>query len=160
MNHEPHEILGVDPFAPWHDVRAAYLVLARRYHPDGAATPDVPRMAEVNVAYETLERRRRPAEGPPALIPMGPGPGTSNGGTPPGPATGSLLWRVRAARHAETPVLDFGQYAGWRIGDVADHDPAYLRWLGRHSSGIRFRHAIQLVTGHEADLGRRAAIIG
>ena len=64
-----------------------------------------------------------------------------------------------AARNGESPVLDFGQYAGWRIADVAGHDPRYLRWLSRHSSGIRFRRAIELVLGPEADLGRRAAVI-
>ncbi len=160
LNHEPHEVLGVSRFAPWADVRAAYLTLVRRYHPDGSMTPDSARMAAVNVAYETLERRRLTADGQPPLVPMGPGTAASGLGASPAPKDGSLLSRVRAARHAESPLLDFGQYAGWRIADVAAHDPRYLRWLSRHSSGIRFRRAIELVLGPEADLGRRAAVIG
>jgi len=35
-------------------------------------------------------------------------------------------------------VLDFGRYAGWSLGDLARHDPNYLRWLSRHSSGNRY----------------------
>ena len=40
-------------------------------------------------------------------------------------------------------VLDFGRYAGWSIGQLARHDPDYLRWLCRHSSGIRFRAEVE-----------------
>jgi hypothetical protein len=39
-------------------------------------------------------------------------------------------------------VLDFGRYEGWSIADLARRDPDYLRWLRRHSSGIRFRREI------------------
>ena len=53
-------------------------------------------------------------------------------------------------------ILDFGRYAGWCIGDLARHDPDYLRWLCRHSSGLRFRDAIMRVLPGEPDLGRRA----
>jgi hypothetical protein len=38
--------------------------------------------------------------------------------------------------------LDFGRYAGWSIRALAQKDPDYLRWLARHSSGIRFRSEI------------------
>ena len=121
LNHEPHEVLGVSRFAPWADVRAAYLTLVRRYHPDGSMNPDGARMAAVNVAYETLERRRLTADGQAPLVPMGPGPAASGWRTSPAPDDGSLWSRVKAQRHAESPVLDFGQYAGWRIADVAPH---------------------------------------
>jgi hypothetical protein len=39
-------------------------------------------------------------------------------------------------------VLDFGRYVGWSVADLARHDPDYLRWLSRHSSGIRYRREI------------------
>ena len=39
-------------------------------------------------------------------------------------------------------MLDFGRYVGWSVADLAGHDPDYLRWLSRHSSGIRHRHEI------------------
>ena len=56
----------------------------------------------------------------------------------------------------EPTLLDFGRYAGWRISDLARHDPDYLRWLSRHSSGIRFRDAIARALPREPDLIRRA----
>ena len=75
----------------------------------------------------------------------------------------SLLGRMRATQQpsgpAESPVIDFGEYAGWRIADVARHDPRYLRWLSRHSSGVRDRKAIELALGTDPEIGRRAAII-
>ena len=39
-------------------------------------------------------------------------------------------------------VLDFGRYVGWSVADLAREDPDYLRWLSRHSSGIRYRREI------------------
>jgi hypothetical protein len=165
MEREPHDVLGVSRFAPWPEVRAAYRALARRYHADGSA-PDPRQMAAVNAAYEALERRRsaRDAE-PAAAIAVGPGlPGVSrfasaHGVAPVRAPAGSLLARIQSARHVDSPVLDFGQYAGWRIAEVAEHDPRYLVWLSRHSSGIRFRRAIELVLGSSRDLGRPAAVI-
>ncbi len=183
MDREPHEILGVPRFAPWPEVRAAFRTLARRYHPDGSA-PDSRQMAVVNAAYEALERRRRESNGgaapgaawsragsapggaPSAAgtspgVPVGPGPTVAAAAprVPSRPPAGSLLSRVQAARHVETPVIDFGQYAGWRISEIAEQDPRYLVWLSRHSSGIRFRRAIEQVLGSNYDLGRRAAVI-
>ena len=40
-------------------------------------------------------------------------------------------------------VLTFGQYEGWTIDRLAQHDPDYLRWLSRHSSGLRYRTQIE-----------------
>ena len=39
-------------------------------------------------------------------------------------------------------TIDFGRYAGWTLADLVRADPDYLRWLSRHSSGIRYRAAI------------------
>ena len=47
--------------------------------------------------------------------------------------------------------LDFGRYAGWSLYDLAKKDPAYLRWLARHSSGLRFRREISRVLGEPLD---------
>ncbi len=47
--------------------------------------------------------------------------------------------------------LDFGRYAGWSLYDLAKQDPAYLRWLARHSSGLRFRREIARVLGDPLD---------
>ena len=44
-------------------------------------------------------------------------------------------------------VVDFGHYAGRRLEDLADSDPAYLYWLARHPSGARYRTEIARVLG-------------
>ena len=40
-------------------------------------------------------------------------------------------------------VLDFGRFAGRTLRDIASEDTEYLRWLTRHSSGIRYRNEIE-----------------
>jgi len=160
-------ILGVDEGADWLTIRAAYRDLARRFQPDGTA-PDPARMAEINRAYEALEHeQRRTSDGVRPLVGVGPGwpsPEASGGHrTHPAatarPEAGSLLERVERARYGETPRIDFGEYAGWRIADVARIDPQYLRWLSRHSAGVRYRAAIAEVLGEEAAVGRRVTIV-
>lgn len=161
---DAYAVLQVDPEADWCVIAAAYRVLARRYHPDGAA-PDPQRMARINAAYAELrdpvsrgrldaDRQRgrdpvidahsrdsvsRPVWEP---VPMGVSP----------PPTS----RPRRTEPAERLVLDFGRYAGWRLRDLARVDPDYLRWLSRHSSGLRYRDQIAGLLGNEPDLQRRA----
>jgi hypothetical protein len=55
---------------------------------------------------------------------------------PPSPATGA-----RTRRNPDE--IDFGRYQGWTIAQLAREDPDYLRWLSRHSSGIRYRQGIE-----------------
>ena len=43
--------------------------------------------------------------------------------------------------------LDFGHYAGMTIEELGRVDPDYLRWLERHSSGVRYRAEIHRVLG-------------
>jgi molecular chaperone DnaJ len=172
VDREPHEILGVVQNAAWVDVRSAYLTLARQYHPDGT-TPDGPRMAEINAAYDALERdRRMPGSERPPLTPVGPGkPDATSANAQRGPERGSLLWRMQAHEDGETaslrsapepgslsarmqttaqadsPVLDFGPYAGHSIAEIAKHDPRYLRSISRQSRGLRYRRAIESELG-------------
>ena len=149
MERDPHEILGVIDTAEWGEIRSAYLTLARRYHPDGG-TPDGARMAEVNAAYEALERRRQlTGTARPPLTPVGPGlpDHEYEAPAPSGPAPGSLLWRMQANEQSDSPVLDFGPYAGQRIAEVARQDPRYLRALSRQANGLRYRRAIEAVLG-------------
>lgn len=163
-----HAVLRVHPDAGWREVRQAYWALARRYHPDGTE-PDAARMAAINAAYEELEREcRRPSRGTGRGVPVGPGfsatwasRSTAGDGPQPmaAPDLGPLMRRVADAQYGDTPVIDFGQYAGWRIADVARHDPAYLRWLSRHSSGLRYRSAISRVLGGDQSVGRRGAVV-
>jgi hypothetical protein len=53
-------------------------------------------------------------------------------------------------------VLDFGRYAGWSLKALARQDPDYLRWLMRHSSGIRYRGEITKVLPKETQPEDRA----
>jgi len=147
-------VLQVDPSADPIVIQAAYRALARRYHPDGLA-PDAARMAELNRAYQALRdpdaRRRHDAA-------------RSAGRTQPVPIQPGRTarvdpWAPRRDDVAAPGVLDFGRYMGWRIVDLVRHDPDYLRWLSRHSSGIRFREAIARVLPHEPDLQRRASSV-
>jgi hypothetical protein len=150
VDREPHDVLGVLRHAEWREVRSAYLTLARRYHPDGTA-PDEPRMAEINAAYEALERRRElTGTHRPPLQPVGPGRADVGKQSPlEGPERGSLLWRmqVQEGRQTDSPVLDFGPYAGRRIAEIARLDPRYLRGLSRQASGIPYRRAIEAALG-------------
>ena len=96
-------------------------------------------MAEINDAYDKVRtpdrrevydrsRAHRPATSPAMVTPYArPQPPPSNDGS-----DGS-------------GELDFGRYKGWTISQIAKHDREYLRWLGRHSSGIRFRPEIQRI---------------
>jgi DnaJ domain len=63
-NFDPHMILGVTSDAAWDDIRAAYLKLSKKYHPDRYATADLPHEVRdylsamsrrVNAAYAALE---------------------------------------------------------------------------------------------------------
>jgi curved DNA-binding protein CbpA len=152
---DAYDVLHVDPGAEPEAMAAAYRALARRFHPDGT-TPSLERMIEVNVAYDKIrtperragyDRSRRP--------PVAVGPGA------PDPAArwpGPLARRIDA-RRVDSPVIDFGRYEGWQIAELARHDPEYLRWLSRHSSGIRYRDAIARYLPGDGAIGRRAGII-
>jgi len=69
-------VLGVEPDAPWPDVRAAYLRMVREHHPDTAANDAdagirTVRTAQITSAYSTLLANRPPPgpEGPPSFAP-------------------------------------------------------------------------------------------
>ena len=61
---DPHKILGVKPTAEWSEIRRAYVVSAKRYHPDRYATAELPdevldylaaHARRINLAFELLE---------------------------------------------------------------------------------------------------------
>jgi curved DNA-binding protein CbpA len=142
-------VLQVDPSADPIVIKAAYRALARRYHPDGAA-PDAARMSEINRAYALLidpDLRRRHDEGRA-------GSSTLRQAASAGPRPAPVPFTP-----ASSGTLDFGRYMGWRIADLARHDPDYLRWLARHSSGIRYRELIARVLAPEPDPNRRASSV-
>ncbi|HEU4671882.1 MAG TPA: DnaJ domain-containing protein [Candidatus Limnocylindrales bacterium] len=156
---DAYRVLQVLPDADGDVIRAAYRALARRYHPDGTA-PDGLRMAELNAAYERVGRPdRRESYDAERGAPVAVGPGRPES-TAPTWVDGPLARRQRQVSGEPREVIDFGRYAGWRIADLARHDPEYLRWLSRHSTGYRFREAIARSLPSEGELGRRASVLG
>lgn len=125
-----YEVLHVREDAPQVVLEAAFRALASLYHPDrNPSTAASHQMAELNRAYalvRTRELRQAYDRLRPSLAP------------PSQPVTVSAPSPPRAA----SDVLDFGRYAGWSLRDLARHDPDYLRWLSRHTSGIRHRRRI------------------
>lgn len=156
-----YRILQVDPEADPEIVTAAFRVLARRLHPDRDITGVHEfRMAELNRAYSVLrdpaQRRQYDTERTLAGPMRAMGPGMVD------PATerrGGLAARMQAMAGADGSVsssaapgetrLDFGRYAGMTLREIAAQDTEYLRWLSRHSSGLRFRSEIERILGHE-----------
>jgi DnaJ-class molecular chaperone len=165
-----YKVLQVDAEADPDVVTAAFRVLARRLHPDRDLTGvHEIRMSELNRAYGVLRdpetRRDYDAERAERMRPVGPGleqeesslqmahaaRSTGVDGTPDGDSmvNGGLTRRVAMGNTSgvqqagrEDVQLDFGRYAGSSIRELARRDPDYLRWLARHSSGIRFRNEI------------------
>jgi len=145
---DAYAVLQVHAWADRLALRAAYRALAKRYHPDGSE-PDPQRMAEINHAYDSLRTpERRAVYDRDRLVAMGPGQPIE------APETSPLARRAAAERGVDQR-LDFGRYAGWTIVALARHDPNYLRWLSRHSSGLRFQKSIQEALPGDPHVGRR-----
>jgi curved DNA-binding protein CbpA len=157
-----YRVLQIDPSAETSVLTAAFRALARRYHPDGEA-PDVARMAALNNAYALVRTPRlRQAYDRQRLELRAVGPGFAPGGANGAHRTPAFAPFARAAERngrvppPTSPTLDFGRYTGWSLEELARHDPDYLRWLSRHSAGLRYRDEIQRLFPNEPDLTRRA----
>jgi curved DNA-binding protein CbpA len=144
---DPYAVLQVVPSCEQEVIHAAFRALALKYHPDRDATRRAAeKMAVLNRAYALLRDevaraahdrgRRRVIAGVPVAESF-----TRAAGSP-------------AASSSPGSVLGFGRYAGWALRDLARHDPDYLLWLSRHSSGIRYRTEIYAILG---TMGRTAA---
>jgi curved DNA-binding protein CbpA len=135
---DPYAVLQVVPSAEQEVVTAAFKALALKYHPDHDATRRAAeKMAELNRAYALVrdpkvraahDRSRRAAI-------AGISVASSGRGT------------AAPTSHSGGSVLTFGRYTGWGLRDLARHDPDYLLWLSRHSSGIRYRTEIYGILG-------------
>lgn len=149
-----YHILQVDPEADAEIITAAYRVLARRLHPDRDITGvQEYRMSELNRAYAVLrdpaKRQQYDAERT-LMQPVGPGAD--------GPRRrGGLAARWNGDAGSEASVqpdaasdetrLSFGRHAGMTLREIAAQDTEYLRWLSRHSSGLRYRAEIERILG-------------
>lgn len=153
---DPYRVLQVDPEAEPEVIRAAYRSLAQKYHPDKTGG-QYERMTAINEAWAILrdparraehDRRRAEAAAAAAAAATSFMAQYSARETPPAPSAAAepspaKPRYARAATSTRTaaagPVLDFGRYAGWSLGDLALHDPDYLEWLVRTPIGHRFR---------------------
>lgn len=142
---DPYLELGVPFGSDRRAIRAAYLTRARRLHPDrGGAVAD---MARLNAAYELLtdaQRRAAYDTSPEAAVrrQRAAEPWTGIAGPPPGRPSG--------------PVLDFGIFAGWSLGEIATRDPGYLVWLADHKQGRAYAAEIDRVLSPYRESGRVA----
>jgi curved DNA-binding protein CbpA len=140
---DAYEVLEVRPDASQVVINAAFRALAAVHHPD-ASGGSSRRMAELNAAYAQL-RTNDLREAYDKLR----GRGTARVQMTPSPGAQASRPAEPGQPHAAAPkkkgVLDFGRYEGWSVADLARRDPDYLRWLRRHSSGIRFRNEIDAV---------------
>jgi len=150
-----YKILQVDPEADLDVIRAAHRVLRDRLHPERDLTGvQEIRLAELDRALAVLsDPFRRVAynqERELTMVAVGPGPFDEHAadrtdGEHAHLAMGALTERIQGGQHGQNVSniqLDFGRYAGWTLGELARQDADYLRWLARHSSGIRYRTAI------------------
>jgi len=151
-----YRLLQVDHEAELDVIRAAHRVLAGRLHPETDLTGvDEIRRAELDRALAVLSdpfhRKAYDQQREYEMVAVGPGPspdrisGSDADNGAHHLAMGALTERIQAGRNGEglaNVQLDFGRYAGWTLGELARSDPDYLRWLARHSSGIRYRGAI------------------
>jgi curved DNA-binding protein CbpA len=145
-----YEVLQVHPRAEPDVIRAAYRILARKYHPDMGG--DANRMIAINDAWDVLgDPARRAAYDAkrssdrdlqsPAAPPAQSGATVSGSGQA-RPAQSDTGHAGPPPGHASGTVLDFGRYAGWSLGEIARYDADYLEWLVRATFGRRLREEI------------------
>jgi curved DNA-binding protein CbpA len=147
---DAYEVLQVHPKAHQVVLKAAHRALAGLYHPDlDQSASSTRRMAELNQAWEKLrtpDRRevydRQRSHSPPAGQP---------GRTAPTVITPEPRRAQTSPPHAASSAsLDFGRYRGWTLAQLAHEDRDYLRWLSRHSSGLRYRAEIERLLGDQS----------
>ncbi|MEO8273098.1 MAG: J domain-containing protein [Chloroflexota bacterium] len=143
--------LQVHPSANDLVVQAAYRALARIFHPD--VEGDDAEMKRINAAWEVIGDPLRRAVYDQARAGAHRGPVAGTVATSPRhtgqPAT---FARSRPVDHAGPPpgrafgpVLEFGRYDGWSLGEVFTVDRPYLEWLAGVPGGRALRADIAAV---------------
>ncbi len=142
-----YRIMQVDPAADPEIIKAAYRVLARKLHPD--LTGDESGMKRLNEAWDVLrDPKRRDAydtEREAVARAFGtPFPSRSSA------LGGSVQAKSLVDDHAGPPpgnaygpVVTFGRYEGWSIGEIARVDKPFLEWLKGVQAGRHLTHQIQ-----------------
>lgn len=137
-----YRVMQVDPAADPEIIKAAYRVLARKLHPD--MTGDESAMKRLNTAWDAVrdagrraafdaERAEKAGMVDPPASTVAPGGGVrglvdDHAGPPPGSPFG--------------PVVTFGRYEGWSIGEIARVDRPFLEWLRGVPAGRHLQHNI------------------
>ena len=148
-----YRVLQVDPAADPDVIQAAYRVLARKRHPD--LVGDEQGMKALNAAWEILgdaELRARydrdRGEAAAEVARRRTGTATSSkpyvrehAGPPPGNPSG--------------PIVAFGRYEGWSVGEIAQVDREFLEWLRTVPAGRGLKVEIETVL-RELAVGRGA----
>jgi curved DNA-binding protein CbpA len=132
---DPYAVLQVVPTAEQEVIQGAYKALAFKYHPDRDGTHRAAeKMAELNRAYALLRTAVNRAAHDRSRRTTIAGVSVAQSAAP--------RWSSPPPVASSGSVLSFGRYTGWSLRDLARHDPDYILWLSRHSSGIRFRTEI------------------
>ena len=147
-----YEVLQVHPRAEPDVIRAAYRILARKYHPDMGGNAE--RMVAINDAWDVLgdPARRAAYDASRAVTGATQTPASAPAYSSPYKASGQAQPTQAETGHARPPpghpsgtVLDFGRYAGWSLGEIARYDMDYLEWLVRATFGRRLRDEIEVL---------------
>lgn len=151
-----YRVLHVDRNAHPTVVQAAYRALARMFHPDRTATSGSIEMVLINRAYAVLrdpeQRRAYDRRSSEVAAPV---PPTRAHAAPPVAAAPTFA-SARSTTGVKGTPLPHGRYVGWTLEQLVRHDPDYLRWLSRHTSGLRYRSEIARLLA-EADTRRAVA---
>jgi curved DNA-binding protein CbpA len=142
-----YRVMQVDPAADPEIVKAAYRVLARKLHPD--LTGDESGMKRLNEAWDVLrDPKRRTAydAGRAATTAAASEPEATSRSSSLG---GSIQAKSLVDDHAGPPpgnaygpVVTFGRYEGWSIGEIARVDKPFLEWLKGVQAGRHLTHHI------------------
>lgn len=159
-----YRVLQVDPAANPLVVQAAYRVLARIFHPD--VEGDDQEMKRINHAWAILGDPRLRAEYDRQLAGRHHGPSPADATTTtaaaaagstrapgwPAQATAPRAAPARREDHAGPPqgepfgpLLTFGRYEGWTLGQVARVDRSFLEWLRNVPAGRGLKNEIDAV---------------
>jgi curved DNA-binding protein CbpA len=149
--------LGVPRTASSKQIRTAYVDRARRAHPDIVGRRGLDTMRALNEAWDTLKDDQRRA----AWHAANGGSAANGAGGRDAATTGSEqkdsgrpFWygaHGPAPGRPSGPVLDFGIFEGWSIGEVARVDRGYLMWLRDRPEGAAIRAEISRLVDPNAE---------